>query len=114
MAFIEKTTGKKSEPGDFVNQEGEIVGQHKGYYGYTIGQRKGLGISAPKPYYVTEICPEENKSFWEAMKIYLKPISIADDFNWIEELAEDEVVKQGFDIIKLKKKQQQRKIQMEQ
>ena len=50
MAFIEKTTGKKSEPGDFVNQEGEIVGQHKGYYGYTIGQRKGLGISAPKPY----------------------------------------------------------------
>ena len=33
MAFIEKTTGKKSEPGDFVNQEGEIVGQHKGYYG---------------------------------------------------------------------------------
>ena len=29
MAFIEKTTGKKSEPGDFVNQEGEIVGQHK-------------------------------------------------------------------------------------
>lgn len=33
MSFIEKTTGKKSEPGDFVNQEGEVVGRHKGYYG---------------------------------------------------------------------------------
>lgn len=93
MAFIEKTTGKKSEPGDFVNQEGEIVGQHKGYYGYTIGQRKGLGISAPKPYYVTEICPEENKVILGSNEDLFKTDLIADDFNWIEELAEDEVVK---------------------
>ena len=93
MAFIEKTTGKKSEPGDFVNQEGEIVGQHKGYYGYTIGQRKGLGIAAPKPYYVTEICPEENKVILGSNEDLFKTDLIADDFNWIEELAEDEVVK---------------------
>lgn len=93
MAFIEKTTGKKSEAGDFVNQEGEIVGQHKGYYGYTIGQRKGLGISAPKPYYVTEICPEENKVILGSNEDLFKTDLIADDFNWIEELAEDEVVK---------------------
>ena len=61
MTFIEKTTGKKSEPGDFVNQEGEIVGQHKGYYGYTIGQRKGLNIALGKPVFVQKICPETNE-----------------------------------------------------
>ena len=90
---IEKTTGKKSEPGDFVNQEGEVVGRHKGYYGYTIGQRKGLGISAPKPYYVTEIRPEENKVIVGSNEDLFKTDLIANDFNWIENLAEDEVVK---------------------
>ena len=93
MSFIEKTTGKKSEPGDFVNQEGEVVGRHKGYYGYTIGQRKGLGISAPKPYYVTEIRPEENKVIVGSNEDLFKTDLIANDFNWIENLAEDEVVK---------------------
>ena len=93
MSFIEKTTGKKSEPGDFVNQEGEVVGRHKGYYGYTIGQRKGLGISAPMPYYVTEIRPEENKVIVGSNEDLFKTDLIANDFNWIENLAEDEVVK---------------------
>ena len=93
MSFIEKTTGKKSEQGDFVNQEGEVVGRHKGYYGYTIGQRKGLGISAPKPYYVTEIRPEENKVIVGSNEDLFKTDLIANDFNWIENLAEDEVVK---------------------
>ena len=93
MSFIEKTTGKKSEPGDFVNQEGEVVGRHKGYYGYTIGQRKGLGISAPKPYYVTEIRPEENKVIVGSNEDLFKTDLIANDFNWIENLEEDEVVK---------------------
>lgn len=93
MSFIEKTTGKKSEPGDFVNQEGEVVGRHKGYYGYTIGQRKGLGISAPKPYYVTEIRPEENKVIVGSNEDLFKTDLIANDFNWIENLAEDEVAK---------------------
>lgn len=93
MSFIEKTTGKKSEPGDFVNQEGEVVGRHKGYYGYTIGQRKGLGISASKPYYVTEIRPEENKVIVGSNEDLFKTDLIANDFNWIENLAEDEVAK---------------------
>ena len=59
----------------------------------SIGQRKGLGISAPKPYYVTEICPEENKVILGSNEDLFKTDLIADDFNWIEELAEDEVVK---------------------
>ena len=39
--FIEFTTGKKSEPGDFVDTEGNVLGRHKGIIHYTIGQRRG-------------------------------------------------------------------------
>ncbi len=51
----ERVTG-----GNFVNKEGEILGQHKGYPFYTVGQRKGLDITFGKPVYVTGIDPEKN------------------------------------------------------
>lgn len=46
--------------GSFVDAAGKILGQHKGYPFYTIGQRKGLGITFGKPVYVTAINPEYN------------------------------------------------------
>jgi tRNA-specific 2-thiouridylase len=46
--------------GNFVNTEGEVLGQHQGYPFYTVGQRKGLGIALGEPMYVTEIRPESN------------------------------------------------------
>ncbi|NTS41144.1 tRNA 2-thiouridine(34) synthase MnmA [Flavisolibacter sp. BT320] len=46
--------------GSFVDKEGNILGQHKGYPFYTIGQRKGLDITFGKPVYVTAINPENN------------------------------------------------------
>ena len=46
--------------GYFVDKEGKILGQHKGYPFYTIGQRKGLDITFGKPVYVTKIIPETN------------------------------------------------------
>ena len=46
--------------GLFIDMEGHILGQHKGYFHYTIGQRKGLGISAATPLYVVDIIPEKN------------------------------------------------------
>ncbi|AXY75751.1 tRNA 2-thiouridine(34) synthase MnmA [Paraflavitalea soli] len=46
--------------GNFVDKEGKILGQHKGYPFYTIGQRKGLDIAFGKPVYVTNIIPETN------------------------------------------------------
>ncbi len=51
---------KKPKPGDFVDMEGNVLGQHKGIINYTIGQRKGLGISAAHPLYVVDIDPERN------------------------------------------------------
>ncbi len=58
--FIERTTGKSFPEGDFVSPEGNVLGRHKGIIHYTVGQRRGLGVSAKEPLYVAAIDPERN------------------------------------------------------
>lgn len=58
--FIERYTGKSPETGAFLDPAGNRIGTHRGVIHYTIGQRKGLGISAPHPLYVCSICPADN------------------------------------------------------
>ncbi|MEG0157375.1 MAG: tRNA 2-thiouridine(34) synthase MnmA [Anaerovoracaceae bacterium] len=53
--------GVHSQPGDFVDQEGKVLGQHQGLVHYTIGQRKGLGITFGKPVFVTKLDGETNQ-----------------------------------------------------
>lgn len=48
-------------PGNFVNTTGEVIGKHKGYIHYTVGQRKGLGIAMGHPVFVNEIRPQTNE-----------------------------------------------------
>jgi tRNA-uridine 2-sulfurtransferase len=50
----------KIRTGNFVDRDGKILGTHKGYYQFTIGQRKGLGIALGEPAYVREIHPSTN------------------------------------------------------
>lgn len=59
--FIERETGLVCQPGEFVDMEGNVLGIHKGIEHYTVGQRKGLGISAEKPLYIRSIEPETRK-----------------------------------------------------
>ncbi len=60
--FIEKHADKGSvQEGNFVDSEGRVLGTHKGILHYTVGQRKGLGISLGYPAYVTEIRPKTNE-----------------------------------------------------
>lgn len=58
-AFIEKRTGP-SKPGLFINKEGKTLGTHRGIIHYTIGQRKGLGISVGERAFVTDIDVKNN------------------------------------------------------
>lgn len=51
---------EKLNGGSFVDKTGKILGKHKGYPFYTVGQRKGLDIALGKPAFVTEIIPETN------------------------------------------------------
>lgn len=59
--FIEEETGHKIKPGNFVDMEGNILGTHKGIVCYTVGQRRGLGLSLKQPGYVVRIDKEKNE-----------------------------------------------------
>ena len=50
--FLENVIGLKSQPGNFVDSKGRVLGTHKGLIHYTVGQRKGLGLSFESPKYV--------------------------------------------------------------
>ncbi|RPI81030.1 MAG: tRNA 2-thiouridine(34) synthase MnmA [Chloroflexi bacterium] len=52
--FLLRNAVEVSNPGPILTQEGQVVGEHQGLAFYTIGQRKGLGIASPEPFYVLE------------------------------------------------------------
>lgn len=60
-SFIRLHTGKEFPPGEFVGTAGQIYGRHKGVIQYTVGQRKGLGLSFPQPMYVCGVDPLQNQ-----------------------------------------------------
>lgn len=60
-SFIEAETKQAIKPGNFVDLQGNVIGQHKGITYYTIGQRKGLNLSMGKAVFVVEIRPESNE-----------------------------------------------------
>ncbi|MBN1220025.1 MAG: tRNA 2-thiouridine(34) synthase MnmA [Anaerolineae bacterium] len=59
-AFLQRRAPQVIQPGPIRNTAGETLGQHQGLAFYTIGQRKGLGISAPQPMYVLQMDPPTN------------------------------------------------------
>ena len=60
-AFIEKYTGIRMPEGNFVTEDGRILGSHKGITHYTVGQRRGLGLPMGRRVFVREIRPEKNE-----------------------------------------------------
>ena len=82
-AFIRSRTGKDYPAGNFVDSEGNVLGQHRGIIHYTIGQRRGLGVSGGRPLYVQEIRPEDNTVvLTENLGLFTSRL-IARDFNWV-------------------------------
>ncbi len=59
--FIADYTGIPDVPGNFVDRAGNVMGRHKGIVHYTVGQRKGLGLSLKEPAFVLEIRPQTNE-----------------------------------------------------
>ena len=59
--FLEKESNLKPDCGDIVSTKGEVLGRHNGLYRYTIGQRKGMGISSKEPLYVVKLDKEKNQ-----------------------------------------------------
>jgi tRNA-specific 2-thiouridylase len=87
--FIEKLSPAAGVPGPITDISGKVLGTHKGLYCYTIGQRKGLGISSPEPRYVIKIDPLKNtlcvgsKEEAKIKKVFVK------DVNWLLSLEEN-------------------------
>ena len=82
-SFIEQYTGQSSEPGDFVDKEGNVLGKHKGQIHYTIGQRRGLGISAPESLYVCGKSLDSNKVILGGKQDLMSTCCYINDINLI-------------------------------
>lgn len=82
-SFIQGFTGSTPKSGHFVDTHGNILGNHKGIIHYTIGQRRGLGLSAPEPVYVCDIVPEENMVVVGTAKEVFSNTLTATDLNLI-------------------------------
>ena len=74
---------KKSGPGNFITKQGDVVGEHKGIVHYTVGQRKGLGLSMGHPVFVLEIRPETNEVVIGTYEESLVDTLVADQINFM-------------------------------
>ncbi len=81
--FIARFTGHNCSAGDFVDEEGHVLGRHKGIVHYTVGQRKGLGIAADAPLYVKQIDAASNRVVLSGNESLFSRELTANDFNWI-------------------------------
>lgn len=70
-------------PGPILDKNGKIIGEHQGIPGYTIGQRRGLGLSSSTPLYVIEINREKNAIIAGERKYAYHNELIAEEINWI-------------------------------
>ena len=84
-SVIKKYTPESFKKGDILDTKGNVIGKHDGIINFTIGQRKGIGISHEEPLYVISIIAKENKVIVgnrEALsikKIYLKDVNLLSD-----------------------------------
>lgn len=75
--------GVKEKDGNIVDLDGKVLGHHKGIWNYTIGQRKGIGVSATEPLYVLELRKDTNEVvIGPADKTFKKELT-AVNLNWI-------------------------------
>jgi tRNA-specific 2-thiouridylase len=82
-SFLRDVTGMEESPGDFVDEEGNVVGQHKGISSYTVGQRKRLGISLGYAAYVKAIDVKSNTVYIGREENIKSSRFLIGDVNWV-------------------------------
>ena len=83
MAFLREYTGNTYPGGDFLDENGKVVGRHQGAVAYTIGQRKGLGLAMGQPVYVCSKDMQANTVTVGPNESLFRRELVADDWNWI-------------------------------
>ena len=81
--YLKDENAEGLKPGAFVDRTGKVLGMHRGICRYTIGQRKGLGISGEYPYYVCEIDTKNNQIVLGRNEDLFERHLVAEQFNWI-------------------------------
>ncbi|MFP4009921.1 MAG: tRNA 2-thiouridine(34) synthase MnmA, partial [Spirulinaceae cyanobacterium] len=81
QSFLDKYINTKE--GDIVDATGKVLGQHTGIHHYTIGQRKGLGVSAPDPLYVMKLDPVMNRVVVGRREEATQPDCTVNRVNWV-------------------------------
>ena len=89
-AFIERAAPDLKRPGTIVSREGEVLGTHAGVHRYTIGQRKGLGLSSTTPLYVLEIRPDASEVVVGTRDALGRNTLTASQVNWVSGCAPQE------------------------
>lgn len=82
LAFMREHTGKDYPAGDFLDRNGNVVGRHKGAVGYTLGQRKGLGLAMGEPVYVCGKDMERNTVTVGPNEALMHTSLLAKDWFW--------------------------------
>jgi len=82
VAFMERYTGKDYPAGNFLDLNGNVVGQHQGAVRYTLGQRKGLGLAMGAPVYVCAKDMEQNTVTVGPNEALYATSLLANDWNW--------------------------------
>ena len=80
---IQARTGVEPAPGDFLDSRGRVLGRHRGLIHYTVGQRRGLGLSFDRPYYVTALDPAANTVTLGPREELFRRTALVPDFHWI-------------------------------
>ena len=75
--------GAEDRPGDIVDLSGRTLGRHNGYWHFTPGQRKGLGIGGGTPYYVVDVDACRNRVIVGSAKDAVRTSLGFDDANWV-------------------------------
>ena len=81
--FLQKNMTSKPKKGNIVLTSGEVLGKHNGLINYTIGQRKGIGISFKEPLYVVKLDSAKNEVIVGTEKDLYSNILYANELNWL-------------------------------
>ncbi len=91
--FVKKRLGEADRSGEFVDPQGNVLGRHPGIDGFTIGQRKGLGIALGEPRYVVAIEPDTRRVVLGERSDLDRSTLTAAEANWIVELPVGEPIR---------------------
>lgn len=90
--FVKEHAGDPDSSGDIVDEMGNVLGQHDGYFRYTIGQRRGLGVAVGYPLYVLRIEPVTRRVIVGPAERLQEQGLVASGMNWFRYPEPDEAV----------------------